>query len=214
MEAAAATVFSTVAARLRTRLAMPLPGHRAHLSMAPSHRLDTALLSVKGKKCREAAVLVLLYPCSEQAMLVLTTRLSSLRDHAGQVAFPGGRRETGETFTETALREAYEEIALDEGGVEVVGALTPLYIPPSRFCVYPIVALCAAPPALRPLEAEVEKVLHVPLSHLLDPRSRAQGRWLVRGEASNVPYYDVEGLPVWGATAMMLAELLALVQEG
>ncbi len=204
--------FHATAETLRRRLLGPLPGHAAHLTMAPSHRLDRALLSVAGKTCREAAVLVLLYPLADQPVLVLTARPPQMREHGGQVAFPGGRREVGETLVQAALREAREEVGLDARCVEVLGALTPLYIPPSRFCAYPFVACCAAPPVLVPLEAEVARVLHVPLSHLLGPQSRRQGRWDVRGEPSEVPFYQVEEYPVWGATAMMLAELLALVE--
>lgn len=204
--------FEPVVGRLRARLQEPLPGHDAHLTMAPSHRLDRVLLSVEGKKAREAAVLALLYPLAGQAALVLTARPPSLRDHGGQVAFPGGQREPGEMFLQAALREANEEVGLDPEQVEVLGALTPLYIPPSRFCVYPFVAICEAPPALFPMEAEVARVLHVPIPHLLDPQQRGHGRWEVRGEPSDVPFFEVEGLQVWGATAMMLAELLALVQ--
>ncbi len=205
--------FAAFADAVAARLGQPLPGHAAHLAMAPSHRLDRALLSVERKTCREAAVLALFYPHAGEPTLVLTARPPSMRDHAGQVAFPGGRREPGETFEQTALREAREEIALDPSNVRLLGALTPLYIPPSRFCVYPFVGVCAAPPVLQPMEAEVACVLHVPLSHLLDPGRRGTGRWQVRGEASEVPFYDVEGYEVWGATAMMLAELMEVVRE-
>ncbi len=181
--------------------------------MAPSHRLDAALLSVESKKCREAAVLVLVYPDARgRACLVLTARPPALRDHAGQVAFPGGRREPGETFWQTALREAREEVGLDPARAAPLGALTPLYIPPSRFCVYPFVAACGEVPPLVPLEAEVARILHVPLAHLLDPQQQGVGVWEVRGEPSRVPFYHVEGYEVWGATAMMLAELLALLR--
>lgn len=205
--------FDSFAERLERRLEQPLPGHAVHLTMAPSHRLDGALLSVDRKKCREAGVLALLYPVGDVPTLVLTARPPSLRDHAGQVAFPGGRREAGETFDQTALREAHEEVALDPASVRLLGALTPLYIPPSRFCVYPFVGVCAAPPHLRPMEAEVARVLHVPLTQLLDPACRQQGRWTVRDELSDVPFYACGGLQVWGATAMMLAELLAVAAD-
>ena len=209
-----AILFSDTAARLRLALAGPLPGHAAHLTMAPSHRLDRALLSVEGKTCREAGVLVLLHPDDEgAACVVLTARPPSLREHAGQVAFPGGRREAGEALPDTALREAHEEVALDPSSVEMIGAMTPLYVPPSRFCVYPFVALAPAPPTLAPMEQEVAEILHVRLAELFDPARTAVDTWETVHGLSDVPYFTAGTHRVWGATAMMLAELRALVAE-
>ncbi len=214
MPDAAAYRFEAVAARLRQRLAGPLPGHAAHLTMAPSHRLDAALLSVTGKTAREAGVLVLLHPDAEgQACVVLTARPPSLRDHAGQVSFPGGRREDGEAFEATALREAHEEVNLDPGTVAMIGAMTPIYIPPSRFSVYPFVALAPGWPALRPMEAEVAEILHAPLSRLFDPAHTHVGTWETVHGLSDVPYFVAGAHRVWGATAMMLAELRTLAAE-
>ena len=182
--------------------------------MAPSHRLDRFLLSVDQKKCREAAVLALLYPDADgEAHLLLTARPDALRDHAGQIAFPGGRREDGETFERTALRETHEEVGIAPPSVTVLGALTPIYIPPTRFCAYPFVGAVAELPPLTLQPDEVARVLHVPLSTLLDPATRATGNWTVRDEPSAVPLYRLPGGDVWGATAMMLAELLAIVRE-
>lgn len=207
--------FADVAARLRTRLAVDeaLPGHDAHLTMAPSSRLDRWMLSVEGKAGREAAVLVLLHPDAEgRACVVLTARPDGLRDHAGQVSFPGGRREPDEAFHEAALREAHEEVGLDAHAVALAGPMTPLYIPPTRFRCHPFVALAGAPPALVPGEAEVAAVLHVPLEALFAPEALEMGTWEVNGAVSaRVPYYRVGRYRVWGATAMMLAELHALV---
>ena len=222
--------FADVADRLRRALApdaspnAALPGHDAHLTMAPSSRLDRALLSVEGKSGREAAVLVLLHPGPDgEACVVLTARPDTMRDHAGQVAFPGGRREPGETLVQTALREAHEEIGLAADGATLVGAMTPLYIPPTRFRCHPFVALAPSVPNLVPEPGEVTALLRVPLRTLFAPEAVEVGAWTVNGQPSaRVPYYRVEALErapdgapdggyrVWGATAMMLAELHAL----
>lgn len=207
--------FEAVAERLRCRIeAGALPGHDAHLAMAPSSRLDRWMLSVEGKKGREAAVLALVHPDKHgAACIVLTARPDGMRDHAGQVAFPGGRREPGETFVETALREAHEEVHLDARAVELVGPMTPLYIPPTRFLCHPFVALATSPPSLVPGEAEVAAILHVPLDDLFADAALAFGTWEVNGQPSaQVPYYRVGAYRVWGATAMMLAELRALAE--
>jgi len=206
--------FEAVAERLRSRItAGVLPGHDAHLTMAPSNRLDRWMLSVEGKQGREAAVLVLVHPDEHgAACVVLTARPDGMRDHAGQVAFPGGRRETGETFADAALREAHEEVGLDAQDAELVGPMTPLYIPPTRFLCHPFVALADVQPALVPGEAEVAAILHVPLDDLFAPEALAFGTWEVNGQPSaQVPYYRVGAYRVWGATAMMLAELRAML---
>ena len=210
---AVSTDFAAAVRCLKQRLARPLPGHAAQLRMAPPARTTSAQVSVEGKTCREAGVLALLYPGEEdrRPLLVLTERRDHLDDHAGQVSFPGGRREEGESLQGTALREAREEIALDARRVEVLGPLTPLYIPPSAYCVHPFVGITRSVPALHPADAEVATLLHVPLALLLDPGTLARKPWDVHGRTVEVPFYDVPGHPpIWGATAMMLAELLAL----
>lgn len=205
--------FDACVSFLRRRLREPLPGTTAQLAMAPVYRQDPAMASVEGKACREAGVLALFFPLDGIPYLLLTARHADLRHHAGQVSFPGGQREPGEALHETALREAHEEVGLPPETVDVLGPLTPLYIPPSGFCVYPFVGTATALPALRPLDAEVDAVLHVPLAHLLDPPTRRIEPWLLRGREVEVPFFAFDDFRVWGATAMMLAELLALFDE-
>lgn len=198
---------------LQARLAQPLPGLPAHLEMAPQMRRDPSVIQVENKDCRDGAVLALLFPLDDEPVTVLTVRHANLDQHAGQVSFPGGRRDAGETLRETAIREAYEEIGLTEEALTMLGELTPLYIPPSNFCVYPFVAMVDHQPAYEPHDAEVEHILEVPLSYLRSPETRVEEEWDLRGEQVVVPYYDVAGYTVWGATAMILAELLTLIDE-
>lgn len=200
--------------RLPARLEQPLPGHEAHATMAPRYPARQHALSVEDKECRKAGVLVLFLPRSGGgSAIVLTERREDLPDHAGQISFPGGQRESPETLAETALREAEEEIALDPQTVELLGTLTPLYIPPSNFCVHPHVGLVEYDPALTPKDREVERVLRVPLDRLLDPETHVVEPWTLHGTEVEVPYYAVQGHTVWGATAMMLAEVLAVVRD-
>ncbi len=202
--------FETHIAYLRRRLAEPLPGTAAQLSMAPIYRQDPSMVTIEGKPCREAGVLVLFFPLDDVPTLLLTLRQADLKEHAGQVSFPGGRREPDESLRETALREAHEEVGLDPERVEVLGTLTPLYIPPSNFCVHPFVAMTPVAPELRPQDDEVEAVLRIPLPLLLDPKTRRREPWILHGQTFEVPFLDVQGHKIWGATAMMLAELLTL----
>lgn len=203
-------MFSAQIEMLRSRLQDPLPGTGAQLSMAPRLRRDPRVIQVDDKDCRDGAVLVLLFPLAGDPATVLTVRHADLTQHAGQVSFPGGRRDPDEMLAETVVREAYEEIGLESDELTLLGTLTPLYIPPSNFCVYPFVGTTDRRPEYEPHDAEVEQILEVPIAHLLQPKTRVEEEWDLRGERVTVPYYDVAGYKVWGATAMVLAELVAL----
>ena len=204
--------FDALLDRIATRLQAPLPGHEVHVRMAPrSPRQDA--LSVADRTCREAGVLVLLLPPAQAPRVVLTVRHEDLSDHAGQISFPGGQREGDEELPETALREAEEEIGLPTPSVRLLGGLTPLYIPPSNFCVHPVLGAVASVPSLRPTDREVEAILRASVRRLLRPEARVVETWTLRDQAVDVPYYDVDGHVVWGATAMMLAELLAVLGD-
>ncbi len=206
-------MLSTLLSQLANRLARPLPGHDAHLSMAPRYPARRDDLSVEDRDCRNAGVLLLLLPHEEEPAVVLTVRRDHLPDHAGQISFPGGQRENSEALSDTALREAEEEVALSPAPVRMLGRLTPLYIPPSDFCVHPFVGGLDRAPDLRPTDAEVDRVLRVPLAHLLHPDTRKTETRRLNGTDIDVPYYDVAGHTVWGATAMMLAEFLKVVRD-
>ena len=157
--------------------------------------------------------LLLFYPLHGQAHLILTVRAQHLPSHRGQVSLPGGAVERGETVEEAALREAAEEVGIDVTGVRLVGSLTSLHIPASGYVLHPVVGASDAPPTLRPARGEVERILEVPFADLADPgRLRSETR-VLGGESCLVPYFDLCGEKVWGATAMVLAELLWLLGE-
>jgi 8-oxo-dGTP pyrophosphatase MutT (NUDIX family) len=143
--------------------------------------------------------------------MLLTVRSDTLDRHSGQVSLPGGIAEPGETFEQAALREAYEEVALPRDGVRVLGALTPLDIPVSQFRLHPIVAATFRRPPLVPSHGEVARILEVPMADLLDPRRRMETTRWRDGREVSVPIFRVAGAEIWGATAMVLAELLALL---
>jgi 8-oxo-dGTP pyrophosphatase MutT (NUDIX family) len=183
------------------------------MDMAPRPRPFTERILDPNLNCRRAGVLALLYPHDGELHIVLTRRTDSVEDHRGQISFPGGSLDPGETAPAAALREGWEELGIDGGKVEVLGALSPLYIPPSGFCIYPTVAYTAERPRFVPNTEEVAEVIEVSLAHLLDPATRREEIWEIRGENVRVPFYAVGSHKVWGATAMVLCELLALTRD-
>jgi 8-oxo-dGTP pyrophosphatase MutT (NUDIX family) len=159
---------------------------------------------------RPSAVLILFGPHDDGGEdVVLTERSHSMRSHAGQVSFPGGSIDPGDSgAVSTALREAREEIGLDPAGVQVVTELPALYLPPSNFVVTPVLAWWAEPSPISVVDrTEVARVLRAPLSGLTDPARR----FMVRHPSGFVgPAFDVDGLLVWGFTAGLLSRLISL----
>ena len=200
-------------ARIEAGLRAPLPGVAAQLLMAPDPRPgQKAYFEVEGTALK-AGVLVLLYESGGELRLLLTRRTERVLHHRGQISFPGGEQHPGESLEATALRETAEELGLDLGPVRVLGRLTPLYIPPSNYCIYPTVAFLPGPPVFRSQPDEVAELVEVPLSHLIDPANRRRETRTVGGRAAVVPFYEYRGHQVWGATAMVLAEFLVLLGE-
>lgn len=162
-----------------------------------------------------SAVLVLLYPRGDAATTVLIKRTAYEGVHSAQVSFPGGRHEEqdGDQYT-TAVREAHEEIGIHPQGIEMIGPLTRLYIPPSKYLVYPFVASTEGRPDFTPDPHEVQQVIELDLETLLDDsRVRRKTMMLATGAVTEIPYFEIHGHEVWGATAMILSELKALMLQ-
>jgi 8-oxo-dGTP pyrophosphatase MutT (NUDIX family) len=153
-------------------------------------------------------VLAPLYEEDGETWVVLTRRSSALRVHGGEVSFPGGGQDPGEDLRDTARREACEEVGLDPASVELIGELDHLSTITSNSFIVPYVGALAGRPHLHPSPAEVEAVLHVPLSELLDPAHFREERWDVFGVDRPIWFFDLVGDTVWGATAAMLRQLL------
>lgn len=156
----------------------------------------------------EAAVLVAIFGYPERPGLVFTERRHDLRRHAGEISFPGGRRDhPGEELLTTALREAEEEIGLTPAEVDVVGALPPIGTFVTGYKVHPFVGLIGEGLRFEPNPAEVETVLAFTLEALRE--SFEMRRLVRRGIPFRTPTYLVDDHLIWGATARILAELLA-----
>lgn len=181
-------------------------------------RLQQALDAVPAERrrpppdARIGAVLVLLEEGPDGPRLVLTRRRRDLRSHPGQLSFPGGRADPGESIEEAALREAREEVDLDPASVEVLGRGLVLYVPPSRFWVAPVVARWRAPHGLDPNPWEVDAVLHVPLATLLEG---VRWRCVAHAQREAAWAWQLDGGDLlWGATAMVVTALLEVAVDG
>lgn len=198
----------------------PLPGMGGQIKMAPEPRVGQVNRWEVPDDHREAGVLLLLYPHrlpnqpEPELYLVLTRRHDYPGAHGGQISLPGGRREDGEALQITALREAHEEIGLDPTAVEIMGQLSPLYIPPSNFYIYPFIAYSPVRPVFQPDAKEVAELIEVPLPSLFNPAIHREETWHFPNYGERrVPFFDVFGHQVWGATAMILSEFLTLLQS-
>ena len=196
--------------RLADRIRGTLPGFTAQLRMAPRPRPGWYPGEIP-EDSREGAGLVVLYPVRGELHVILTVRHGDLPQHAGQVSLPGGAREPDEDLTTAALREGEEEVGLDPRSLQVLGHLSPLHIPASGFVLHPVVAQVEDRPALHPADGEVERILEVSLGDLRDPARIQVERRFLKDRHYDVPYFDLHGENVWGATAMVLAELLWLL---
>ena len=198
---------------LRNNLAKPLPGLMAQLKMANHNRI---IQPKNNKAPKNAGVMILFYPIEDQWHIVLIERdNSNPKDkHRGQIGFPGGRWESGDaSFIQTALRETEEEVGVSANSIQVIGELTSLYIDVSNFLVHPVVGYLDHQPNFVPQLSEVKKIITPPFQIFQQP-STLKTKDLKINELITLrkhPYFHVQGHTVWGATAMILSELLELV---
>lgn len=199
---------------LKDRLSQPLPGKNSQLKMAPEPVGDGSRRRMEPPGDADpSSVLVLLFPNSDGKWELILTLRSSDINHGGQISFPGGRAEDGEDVQQTALREAREEIGIVPENVTLLGQLSELYVSHSNNRVVPVVGYQKSRPEFNINPAEVEEVFAVELDSLLHKKNLTVEDWDFSSNTYRVPYWDVHQVPLWGATAMMLNELLVLYRE-
>lgn len=202
-------MFQLFINNLKTNLQKPLPGEAAQFEMAHINREKVLSNSYESQNYRPSAVLILLYPNEQQqTSVLLIERMTYNGHHSGQIAFPGGKAEPTDTdLKATALREFFEETGADITPT-IIGKLTPVYIPVSKFMVQPFVSYVEQKPNFSASAYEVNALIEWEINHLLNPDIIKET--IIEptpGLKLKTPYFDVQGKVLWGATAMMLNEL-------
>ncbi len=198
--------------RLAARLAAPLPGPAYQSRFAPQLCYGRHQ-GPPPHDVRHAAVMVLLYPDGEQWRLPLTLRPDYLPNHGGQISFPGGQIEPGESIELAARRELQEELGTNIHELRVLGRLSSVYVFGSNFLVTPCVAAVTSTPEFQPCANEVAEVLTPSLDELCDPQSSCTVKIERRGVSFGAPCIRHDRHRIWGATNMMLAEFLAILKN-
>lgn len=203
---------------LSHELVKNLPGFSAQKLMAPLGRKPSIEYLKENIIPKKGAVLILIYPDDNHTpQTVLIQRSEKEKGvHAGQISFPGGKYDDADgNLFQTALRETEEEIGINRNSVQLLGKLTPLYIPASNFMVHPFVGFVKKRPLFKIHPDEVKELLEV---HIFDFMiSKNQGiasRYVkMKNQVVKVPCYNLKGKVIWGATAMIIAELSEVLKK-
>jgi 8-oxo-dGTP pyrophosphatase MutT (NUDIX family) len=192
-----------------------LPGFAAQAKMSPPLRGKYSLNDLEKLNAKESAVLILLYEKNEEAYIVFTQRHDYDGAHSGQISLPGGKKDLTDTdLSFTSLRETHEEIGVLLETSAIISHLSWLYVPPSNFVIYPFIAFSETSLSFTPEEKEVKEIIEIPVAQLVNKEN--QKSYLYENKKFKVsaesPSFQVDGKIIWGATAMILSELLTILE--
>ena len=199
--------------KLTATLLEDLPGEAAQFRMAPMARKRISEMPLGDNSIRKAAVMIPLFKNLETDCLLLTVRSTYEGVHSGQVSFPGGKFDENENDPiQVALREMEEEVGIRADQVQIIGMLSPLYIPVSKMHVQPVIAWVHDANWIAN-RYEVAQLLEVPIHQLFQTNAiKKKSMEFRHGMPVDVPYFDIQGHVVWGATAMMLREIGEIIK--
>jgi len=207
--------FELFISRVGTELKKTLPGRNSQLKMSSMRWLFEMTGSINPRNPMESSVLILLYPFDNDIFTVLIKRPVYNGVHSGQISFPGGKHEPDDQDLQaTALREAHEEVGIVQEEVKIIGKLTDLYIPPSKYLVTPFVGWIPQRPSFISNPEEVEELIEVSIRHLYREETISVKKInLPLGVHLNAPAFVIGKHVIWGATAMILSEFLDVIRE-
>ncbi|TKG88637.1 CoA pyrophosphatase [Puteibacter caeruleilacunae] len=198
---------------LKQKLNGNLPGEKAHRLMLPPNRKLTPN-STNNTTPKISAVLILLFPLNDKIHLCFIKRPSTMRNHAGQISFPGGKHDATDPSIEyTALREAKEEVGISPGDIQLIGQLSDLYIEVSNFLIYPIIGYIEHKPHFSVNEDEVSEFFTIPLADFSDKDNLKMHTVNTVTGPLEVPCFNINNEIIWGATAMIMAELITIISN-
>lgn len=204
-------LFDTWIDSLKKKLKQPLPGEEAQFMMAPATRklIQTPSVAIP------SSVLILLYPYQDEVYTVVMQRPDYDGAHSGQISLPGGKYEQNDmSMLDTALREAFEEIGVNRDDINIIGELTPLYIPPSNFIVYPFIGYMPSRPEFFADPSEVREIIEFRLQVLSQKECRTNRMLHLRNSMKiEAPGFLVNEHFIWGATAMIFSELMSVLEK-
>lgn len=206
--------MNSFAIRLKNEILKGLPGTEIQWEMSSRNRLAKDFPMFPGEDSKVAAVIILLYPDNGSVHTVFMQRPDYDGVHGGQISFPGGKKEPeDETLIATAIRETREETGACPDDLRILGTLTPLFIPVSNMLVTPVIGWTAMKPSFRHKPDEVSFLIEAEIFRFLDNSILKSKYFVVRGENMRIKYFDYNGHTIWGATAMILNELLAIIKR-
>ena len=197
--------------QLKKRIKHTLPGRKAQSIMMI--KSNNPLKNIKNKKKIPAAVLILLFYKNDKWNFFLTKRTQIVNYHKGQISLPGGRHEDKESLQETAKRETEEEIGVNSKYINIIGPLTPLYVPVSNFKIYPFIGWVKNKPKIKIQDNEVERIFSISIDEFILESTQKIKKSNLYGEKVLVPYFDINNEIVWGATSVILSEFKKLILD-